>query len=87
MEQHAVSMQQATAERLAVLSRIGTALMSELDDARLLRLIAETACDLTGATFTGKAYREAVPGNDGAASPLRPHSVGLSCRVHRSRTH
>jgi len=57
MEQHVVSTQQATAERFAVLARIGTALMSELDEARLLRLIAETACDLTGAAFAAFTLR------------------------------
>jgi len=46
-----ISKQESIAERLAALSRVGTALMSELDEGRLLHLIAETACELTGASF------------------------------------
>jgi signal transduction histidine kinase len=41
----------STAERVTALSRVGAALMSELDEARLLHLIAETACDFTGTLF------------------------------------
>ncbi|MGI9058273.1 MAG: ATP-binding protein [Ktedonobacteraceae bacterium] len=44
-------------ERFAALSRIGTALMSELDESRLLHMIAETACELTGATFAAFTLR------------------------------
>ncbi|HEY6410065.1 MAG TPA: GAF domain-containing protein, partial [Ktedonobacteraceae bacterium] len=46
-----------TAERYAALSRVGTALMSELDEKRLLHLIAQTACELTGATFAAFTLR------------------------------
>src|SRR5947209_5080122 len=45
------------AERYAALSRVGTALMSELDEARLLHLIADTARELTGATFAAFTLR------------------------------
>ena len=45
------------AARLAALNRIGTALASELDEARLLHLIAETACNLTGAGFAAFTLR------------------------------
>src|SRR5437016_9273274 len=44
-------MAEHAAERLAALNRIGTALTSELEEKRLLHLIAETARDLTGAGF------------------------------------
>ena len=47
----------STAERIAALSRVGAALMSELDEARLLHLIAETARDLTGAMFAAFTLR------------------------------
>jgi signal transduction histidine kinase len=51
------STQHITAERYAALSRVGTALMSELDESRLLHMIAETACELTGATFAAFTLR------------------------------
>ena len=51
------SSQHITAQRLAALSRIGAALMSEWDEARLIRLIVETACDLIGATFAALTLR------------------------------
>lgn len=47
----------STAERFAALSHVGTALMSELDETRLLHLIAETACELTGAAFAAFSLR------------------------------
>ncbi len=46
-----------TSERFAALSRVGTALMSELDENRLLHMIAETACELTGASFAAFTLR------------------------------
>lgn len=46
-----------TTEQFAALSRVSTALMSELDEARLLQLIAETACELTGATLAAFTLR------------------------------
>ncbi len=61
------------AERFAALSRVGTALMSELDETRLLHLIAETACSLTGATFAAFSLR---PMNEGG-QPLVPSEGNL----------
>src|SRR5438309_12057334 len=57
MEHNEGSPQLSTAERFAALSRVGTALMSELDESRLLHFIAETACNLTGATFAAFTLR------------------------------
>ncbi len=57
MQQGDVSRQGTTAERFAALSRIGVALMSELDEARLLYMIAETARDLSGASFAAFTLR------------------------------
>lgn len=45
------------AERFAALNRVGVALMSELDEVRLLHLIAETARDITGASFAAFTLR------------------------------
>lgn len=45
------------AERFAALNRVGIALMSELDETRLLQMIAETACSLTDATFAAFTLR------------------------------
>ncbi len=45
------------AERIAALSRVGAALMSELNEERLLHLIAETACELTGAMIAAFTLR------------------------------
>src|SRR5947209_11272971 len=45
------------ADRLAALNRIGAALTSELEEERLLHLIAETARDLTGAEFAAFTLR------------------------------
>jgi two-component system, OmpR family, phosphate regulon sensor histidine kinase PhoR len=58
----------STTERIAAMSRVGAALMSELDEDRLLHLIAETACELTGATFAAFSLR---PVND-EGEPLVP---------------
>lgn len=52
-----MSKQLSNADRFAALSRVGTALMSELDEKRLLHLIAETACELTGASFAAFTLR------------------------------
>ena len=46
-----------SAERFAALNRVGIALMSELDETRLLHMIAETACELTDATFAAFTLR------------------------------
>jgi len=51
------AMAEHAAERLTALNRIGTALVSELDETRLLRLIAETARDLTKAGFAAFTLR------------------------------
>ncbi len=45
------------ADLFTALSRVGTALMGELDETRLLQLIAETASDLTGASFAAFSLR------------------------------
>jgi signal transduction histidine kinase/GAF domain-containing protein len=45
------------AGRFAALNRIGSAVASELDETRLLQLIAETARDLTGAEFAAFTIR------------------------------
>jgi signal transduction histidine kinase/GAF domain-containing protein len=45
------------AQRFLALSRVGTALMSERDEERLLHLIAQTARDLTGAAFAAFSLR------------------------------
>ena len=57
MRPAATGKQHVTAERYAALSRVGTALMSELDEARLLHMIADTACELTGASFAAFTLR------------------------------
>src|SRR5438552_245825 len=64
------------AERFAALNRVGVALMSELDEIRLLRLIAETACDIMGASFAAFTLR---PLNE-AGQPLVP-SEGFFFRL------
>ncbi len=51
-----VSAQRAV-ERLALLNQVGTALVSELEEERLLHLIAQTACTLTGAGFAAFTMR------------------------------
>jgi len=57
MDHNEARKQLSTAERVAALSRVGAALMSELDEAGLLHLIAETACDFTGALFAAFSLR------------------------------
>lgn len=51
------SVAEREAARLAALNRVGTALVSELDESRLLHLIAETARNLTGAEFAAFTLR------------------------------
>src|SRR5436305_4775802 len=46
------------AERLSALNRVGAALTRELDEARLLHLVAQTARDLTGAEFAAFTLRQ-----------------------------
>jgi two-component system phosphate regulon sensor histidine kinase PhoR len=48
---------QRAVERLALLNQVGTALVSELEEERLLHLIAQTACTLTGAGFAAFTMR------------------------------
>jgi len=51
------STQHVTAQRLAALSRVGAALLSERDEAHLFKLIVETARDLIGAAFAALTLR------------------------------
>jgi signal transduction histidine kinase/GAF domain-containing protein len=57
MHSSQTSAQYITAQRLAALSRVGAALMSERDETRLFQLIVETARDLIGATFAALTLR------------------------------
>jgi two-component system phosphate regulon sensor histidine kinase PhoR len=57
MAHHPTSKSSSMAERFAALNRVGIALMSELDEARLLQMITETACSLTDATFAAFTLR------------------------------
>ncbi len=57
MAHRQTSKSSSMAERFAALNRVGIALMSELDEARLLHMIAETACSLTDATFAAFTLR------------------------------
>jgi signal transduction histidine kinase/GAF domain-containing protein len=61
------------ASRFEALNRIGTALTSELDESRLLHIIAETARDLTGAGFAAFTLR---PINE-LGEPLVPSEGNL----------
>jgi len=63
----------STVERIAAMSRVGAALMSELEENRLLHLIAQTACELTRATFAAFSLR---PVND-EGEPLVPSEGNL----------
>jgi len=67
------TMAEHAAERLTALNRIGTALVSELDETRLLHLIAETARELTGAGFAAFTLR---PTNE-LGQPLVPSEGSL----------
>jgi GAF domain-containing protein len=57
-----------TAEHFLALIRVGTALHAELDESRLLHLIVQTACDLTGAAFAAFSLRPV----NGEGQPLGP---------------
>ncbi len=61
------------ATRLAALNKIGTALASELNEQRLLRLIAETAREITGAGFAAFTLRPL----DAFGQPLVPSEGNL----------
>ncbi|HEX6540759.1 MAG TPA: ATP-binding protein [Ktedonobacterales bacterium] len=54
--------------RFAAMNAVGTALSGELHEAQLLRLIAGTACDLTGASFAAFTLRPV----DAMGHPLGP---------------
>lgn len=62
-----------TAERFAALNRVGTALMGELDEARLLYMIADIARELTGASFAAFTLRPI----DDEGKPLVPSEGNL----------
>ena len=55
-------------EHIAALSRVSAALMDDLNEERLLHLIAETACELTGAMFAAFTLRPM----SGEGQPLVP---------------
>jgi GAF domain-containing protein len=57
MPSQEVSKKLPTPERFAALSRVGVALLSELNEERLLHLIAKAACEITGATFAAFTLR------------------------------
>lgn len=59
--------------RFAALSRIGAALLAERDEGRLLHLIAQTACELTGASFAAFSLRPL----DESEQPLVPSEGSL----------
>ena len=59
--------------RFAALSRIGVALLAERDEGRLLHLIAQTACELTGASFAAFSLRPL----DESGQPLVPSEGNL----------
>lgn len=61
------------AARFAALSRVGTALLAERDEGRLLHLIAQTACELTGASFAAFSVRPL----DERGQPLVPAEGSL----------
>ncbi len=61
------------AARFEALNRISAALSSELDESRLLHLIAETACQLTGAGFAAFTLRPI----DELGEPLVPSEGSL----------
>ena len=73
MKQHAGDLQDVAQAQSAALSRVGMALMSEVDENHLLHLIAETACELTGAEFAAFTVR---PVND-EGEPLVPSEGSL----------
>src|SRR5258708_74733 len=59
--------------RFAALSRVGAALLAERDEGRLLHLIAQTACELTGASFAAFSLRPL----DDSGQPLVPSEGNL----------
>lgn len=73
MKQHGGNLQDVAQAQSAILSRVGMAFMSEVDENHLLHLIAETACELTGAEFAAFTLR---PVND-EGEPLVPSEGSL----------
>ncbi len=73
MDHEAVDKPLSTEERFAALSRVGTSLMSELDENRLLHLIADTARHLTEAQFAAFSLRPI----DEMRQPLVPSEGNL----------
>jgi two-component system phosphate regulon sensor histidine kinase PhoR len=67
------TMAEREAGRFAALNSVGRALAGELDEARLLRLIAQTARDLTGAGFAAFTLRPLDP----LGQPLVPSEGNL----------
>jgi two-component system phosphate regulon sensor histidine kinase PhoR len=57
MTNRQISKSSSMAERFAALNRVGIALMSEMNETRLLHMIAETACNLTSASFAAFTLR------------------------------
>ena len=62
------AMAEREATRFAALTSVGLALAGELNEERLLRLIARTACDLTGAGFAAFTLRPV----DSGGRPMAP---------------
>jgi two-component system phosphate regulon sensor histidine kinase PhoR len=73
MKQRGGNLQDVAQAQSTALSRVGIALMSEVDENHLLQLIAETACELTGAEFAAFTLR---PVND-EGEPLVPSEGSL----------
>lgn len=63
----------SVAARFAALSRVGAALLAERDEGRLLHMIAQTACELTGASFAAFSLRPL----DDSGQPLVPSEGSL----------
>lgn len=73
LARHRRRLAEREAQRLTALNTVSTALASELNQERLLRLIAETACDLTGAGFAAFTLRPI----DEFGQPLVPSEGNL----------
>lgn len=73
VELHGSGKLRTVAERFAALSQVGAALMSELNETRLLYLIAKTACELTNAAFAAFSLRPI----DERGEPLVPSEGNL----------
>jgi PAS domain S-box-containing protein len=71
MKHHKRQMPRILADRLAALSRVGTALMRQVDEAAVLRLCAQTARELTAAAFAAVILRPVTEEHE-EAEPLVP---------------